>query len=326
MSVVLEGVHLYRSFGGKRKWLRQPKPKLHAVSDVSLQLYQGQTLGLVGESGCGKSTLARLLVGLDQPSSGSVYYQSRDLVDIKREDVRWLRRHIQFVFQDPLSSLNPRKTVRQILETPLRHLLDFTPSERQSRVQELMHALHLRPEFLDRYPHEFSGGQSQRIGIARALAAEPRVLILDEPVSALDVSVQAQILDLLRRLKAELSLTYLFISHDLAVVENLCDSVAVMYSGQLVESASRQQLFNNPKHPYTRVLLSSIPMAAPKKPSFVRLQGELPNPADAPRGCAFAPRCYRAQARCHESRPPLQSLTTPEWKVACFFPEDSHYR
>lgn len=323
MSVVLEGVHLYRSFGGRRKWLRQPKPKLHAVSDVSLQLHHGQTLGLVGESGCGKSTLARLLVGLDQPSSGSVYYQGRDLVELKREDVCWLRRHIQFVFQDPLSSLNPRKTVRQILETPLRHLLDLTPSERQSRVQELMHELHLSPEFLDRYPHEFSGGQSQRIVIARALAAEPRVLILDEPVSALDVSVQAQILNLLRRLKAELDLTYLFISHDLAVVENMCDSVAVMYSGRLVESASRQHLFRNPKHPYTRLLLSSVPMAGPQKAGTVRLRGELPDPADPPRGCAFAPRCYRAEARCHESQPPLQSLAAPGWKVACFFPEDT---
>lgn len=321
MSALLEGKQLTRIFGGKRTWLRQAKPRIHAVSAVDLQLYQGQTLGLVGESGCGKSTLGRLLVGLDQPSSGSVYYQGRDLATFKGKHIHWLRQHIQFVFQDPLSSLNPRKTVGQILETPLRHLLNQSPSERQARMRELMQAVHLDPAFLDRYPHEFSGGQTQRIGIARALAAQPQVLILDEPVSALDVSVQAQILNLLRRFKGELNLTYLFISHDLAVVENLCDRVAVMYLGRIVEAGSTQRLFSNPKHPYTQTLLASVPVIGQKKPRRLRVSAELLNPAEPARGCAFASRCYRAEALCNASQPPLRSVGEKGWKAACFFAE-----
>ena len=323
MNAILECSSLYQAFGGGRSLLGPPRPKIQAVSDVNLQIQRGQTLGIVGESGCGKSTLARMLVGLDQPTSGDIYIHGKDLHEEKRNNPRRLRQQIQFVFQDPLSSLNPRKTIRQILEAPLRHLLNKTPSQRQTRLQELMQAVNLRPEFLDRYPHEFSGGQSQRIGIARALAAEPEVMVLDEPVSALDVSVQAQILNLLRQLKQEFNLTYIFISHDLAVVENLCDSVAVMYLGRIVESAPRQQLFSNPKHPYTRVLLSSVPVAGQKKTNTVSLKGELPNPAAPPPGCAFAPRCYRAEAKCNESRPPLESQQETGRKVACYFAEDS---
>lgn len=326
MTALLACKHLTRTFAGKRKWLRQPKPTIHAVSDVDLHIQRGETLGLVGESGCGKSTLARMLVGLDPPSSGRIYFQGKDLIEIKRNNVRWLRQHIQFVFQDPLSSLNPRKTVRQILESPLQNLLKKTSSERQVRLQELMQAVNLHPEFLDRYPHEFSGGQSQRIGIARALAAEPQVLVLDEPLSALDVSVQAQILNLLRRLKQELNLTYVFISHDLAVVETLCDTVAVMYLGRIVESAPREQLFSHPRHPYTRVLLSSVPVAGQKKANILRLPGDLPpSPADPPSGCAFMPRCYRAEAKCGESPPPLEPVAEEERKVACYFAEDSDF-
>ena len=323
MNAILECSSLYQAFGGGRSLLGPPRPKIQAVSDVNLQIQRGQTLGIVGESGCGKSTLARMLVGLDQPTSGDIYIHGKDLHEEKRNNPRRLRQQIQFVFQDPLSSLNPRKTIRQILEAPLRHLLNKTPSQRQTRLQELMQVVNLRPEFLDRYPHEFSGGQSQRIGIARALAAEPEVMVLDEPVSALDVSVQAQILNLLRQLKQEFNLTYIFISHDLAVVENLCDSVAVMYLGRIVESAPRQQLFSNPKHPYTRVLLSSVPVAGQKKTNTVSLKGELPNPAAPPPGCAFAPRCYRAEAKCNESRPPLESQQETGRKVACYFADDS---
>ena len=331
MSAILECANLYQTFGGGRNLLGPPKPKIQAVSDVNLQIQHGHTLGIVGESGCGKSTLARMLAGLDQPSSGSIMFQGKELAQIKRDNARWLRQQIQFVFQDPLSSLNPRKTIRQILEAPLLHLLKKTPAEREARLQDLMQAVNLRPEFLDRYPHEFSGGQSQRIGIARALAAEPELMILDEPVSALDVSVQAQILNLLRALKQQFNLTYVFISHDLAVVENLCDTVAVMYLGRIVESAPRQALFSDPKHPYTKVLLASVPVAGQKKTNTVNLQGELPNPADPPPGCAFAPRCYRAEAKCSASRPSLEPLRDirqeEEWqegrKVACHFAEDS---
>jgi oligopeptide/dipeptide ABC transporter ATP-binding protein len=327
MSVILECSNLSQTFGGARQLLGPPKPKIQAVSNVDLQIRHGQTLGIVGESGCGKSTLARMLAGLDEPTTGSVRFQGKELSDVKRGSARWLRQQIQFVFQDPLSSLNPRKTIRQILEAPLVHLLNKTPAERQARLQELMQAVNLRPEFLDRYPHEFSGGQSQRIGIARALAAEPEVIILDEPVSALDVSVQAQILNLLRSLKQRFNLTYVFISHDLAVVENLCDSVAVMYLGRIVESAPRQALFSNPRHPYTRVLLASVPVAGQKKSNTVSLQGELPNPADPPPGCAFAPRCYRAEAKCNEKRPSLELIEKTggesNRKVACYFAEDS---
>jgi peptide/nickel transport system ATP-binding protein len=325
MSVILACKNLYQTFGGSRKLLGAPKPKIQAVSDVNLQIHHGQTLGIVGESGCGKSTLARMLVGLDQPTSGNIYFQDKDLLEIKRNNPRWLHQQIQFVFQDPLSSLNPRKTIRQILEAPLRNLLTKTPSERQDRLHELMQAVNLRPEFLDRYPHEFSGGQSQRIGIARALAAEPKVMILDEPVSALDVSVQAQILNLLRNLKQQFNLTYVFISHDLAVVENLCDTISVMYLGRIVESAPREELFSDPKHPYTRVLLSSVPVPGQKKTRSVSLQGELPNPADPPPGCAFAPRCYRAETKCSESRPSLTQLGDSSRQVACYFAEDSDF-
>ena len=325
MSAILECRSLYQSFGGGRKLLGTPKPLIQAVSDVNLQIHPGQTLGIVGESGCGKSTLARMLAGLDKPSSGCIYFQDKDLAALKRDNPLRLRQNIQFVFQDPLSSLNPRKTIRQILEAPLRNLLKKSPSERQKRLLELMQAVNLRPEFLDRYPHEFSGGQSQRVGIARALAAEPKVVILDEPVSALDVSVQAQVLNLLRQLKQEFNLTYVFISHDLAVVENLCDTVAVMYLGRVVETAPRKELFSNPKHPYTRVLLASVPIAGQKNKTMIRLQGELPNPADPPPGCAFAPRCYRAEANCHERRPLLEPWAEEGRKVACFFANDSDF-
>jgi len=323
MSAMLECKNLYQTFGGGNRLLGSAKPEIQAVSDVSLQIQAGQTLGIVGESGCGKSTLARMLAGLDNATSGSVCFLGNELSRLKRESPRHLPQHIQFVFQDPLSSLNPRKTIRQILEAPLRQLLNQNASQRQSRLQELMQAVNLRPEFLHRYPHEFSGGQSQRVGIARALAAEPKVIILDEPVSALDVSVQAQILNLLRQLKQQFNLTYVFISHDLAVVENICDTVAVMYLGRIVEYAPRQELFNDPRHPYTRVLLSSVPVAGRKNTAMIKLQGELPNPSDPPLGCAFAPRCYRAQARCSESRPVLETLEGENRKLACYFPEIS---
>ena len=314
--MILECKNLYQTFGGQRSLLGKARPRIQAVSDVSLATEAGTTLGIVGESGCGKSTLGRMLVGLDQATAGEVLFRGQPLSQLLRKNPASLRRQIQFVFQDPLSSLNPRKTVGEILAAPLKLLLHMPKDEREARIKELMQLVNLRPEFLDRYPHEFSGGQSQRIGIARALAAEAEVIVLDEPVSALDVSVQAQILNLLRQLKQKFNLTYIFISHDLAVVENLCDRVAVMYLGRVVEYAPRSELFSRPRHPYTRVLLDSVPVKGSKAGAHVSLKGELPNPADPPPGCAFEPRCRFAEARCRQSRPSLHSLDDRH-KVAC---------
>jgi len=259
-EAILEARHLVRVFGGGRTWYGARKPALRAVDDVSLAIERGRTLGVVGESGCGKSTLARMLVGLLPPSSGEIRLEGKPVHGLRGEARQTFHRTVQMVFQDPLSSLNPRKTVRQILEGPLEALLGMSRADRRRRVEELMRLVSLRPEFIDRYPHEFSGGQCQRIGIARALAVEPPLLVLDEPVSALDVSVQAQVLKLLRDLQARLGLTYLFISHDLAVVEALCDRVMVMNKGRVVEAADRRTLFKTPKDPYTKELLAAVPV------------------------------------------------------------------
>ena len=235
------------------------RPPLRAVDGVSIEVRRGRTLGVVGESGCGKSTLARMMVGLLQPTAGSIELDGRSVEELAREDRKALHRKVQMVFQDPLGSLNPRKTVRSILEAPLKALHGMDQKARRERVAELMSLVSLRAEFTERYPHEFSGGQAQRIGIARALAAEPELIILDEPVSALDVSVQAQVLSLLAELQKRLDLTYVFISHDLAVVETISDEVVVMYLGRIVERGSRERIFADPQHEYTRLLLSSVP-------------------------------------------------------------------
>lgn len=316
-GAIMETIGVYKRFGGGRSLIGAAKPTIHAVTDVSIRVQTGQTLGVVGESGCGKSTLARMLVGLDLPSQGEITFKGENLDALLKRDKIRFRRQVQFVFQDTLSSLNPRKTVRQILETPLKNLLNMPAPDRRQRVAQLMERVGLRPEFVERYPHEFSGGQAQRIGIARALAAEARLLVLDEPVSALDVSIQAQILNLLRQLKSELNLTFVFISHDLAVVENLCDTVAVMYLGRLVELADRQSLFARPLHPYTRLLLSSVPVPGKRAAAPVSLHGELPNPAAPPPGCPFASRCPQAVEKCSQTPPPLQDKADGR-KVACY--------
>ena len=233
--------------------------ELVAVRGVSFTVQRGATLGIVGESGCGKSTLARLIMGLEKPDDGEIFLQERDQDHWFMRDMQGYRRRIQYVFQDPIMSLNPRKTVAQLLELPLQNMTRLNREQRAARVQELMQLVNLRPEFLNRYPHEFSGGQCQRIGIARALATEPEILVLDEPVSALDVSVQAQILNLLKELQQRLGLTYLFISHDLAVIEILCDRVLVMYQGAVVEQGARTKIFGTPQHDYTKKLLASVP-------------------------------------------------------------------
>jgi len=264
-DVILEARDLSRHFGGGRRFPGGRAPVIKAVDGVSLTVERGRTLGVVGESGCGKSTLGRMLVGLLEPTAGTIRLDGKPVRGLSGVEKRAFHRKVQLVFQDPMSSLNPRKTVRQILEGPLEVLTSLGRQARRERVEELMALVALRPEFVDRYPHEFSGGQCQRIGIARALACEPALIVLDEPVSALDVSVQAQVLKLLRELQARLGLTYVFISHDLAVVENLCDDVMVMYFGKVVEYAPRRDVFRAPRHDYTRLLLGSVPVPGRKR-------------------------------------------------------------
>ncbi len=310
-TAALRARHISRRFVLERPAPWRPRPVLHALRDVSLDVPRGRTLGVVGESGCGKSTLARILVGLDSPSSGSV----------ERVDVPAGPGGVQYVFQDPVAALNPRKTVGTILEAPMRHLLGLDAAQRRERIARLIRDVGLSEQWLERYPHEFSGGQAQRIGIARALAAEAGVVVLDEPVSALDVSIQAQVLALLRELQRERGLTYVFISHDLAVVESLCDTVAVMYFGSVVEYASADNLFRAPRHPYTRLLLDSVPVPGRRLAPPPAADAELPDPLAPPPGCSFAARCPRAQDRCRREAPALASCPgDARALVACFFP------
>ncbi len=316
MTIALKTTDLAKSFEIGRRLLRPPKAVVHAVHPVSLEVQKGETLGIVGESGCGKSTLARMLVGLLPPSAGRIEIEGQAL---NSADPAAFGRLIQYVFQDPVSSLNPRKTIRQILEAPLRHLHGLTGARAAARIDELLDAVNLRREFLDRYPHEFSGGQAQRIGIARALAAEPRILILDEPVSALDVSVQAQVLNLLADLKARLDLTYLFISHDLAVVEAVSDRIAVLYFGSVVETGPAERVFAAPRHPYTKLLADSAPVVG--RPLGGAAAGELPDPLNPPPGCAFAGRCARATDRCRAEVPRLEPKEEGQF-AACHHPLD----
>jgi oligopeptide/dipeptide ABC transporter ATP-binding protein len=310
-----------RIFGGGRTLFGAKLPAVHAVQEISLDVRKGETLGIVGESGCGKSTLARLVAGLDKPTGGRIIFDGKDLVSEAKRDPRVLAKRIQYVFQDPMASLNPRKTIRSILEAPLKHLLRLDPEKREARLDELMEAVNLAPEFLDRYPHEFSGGQAQRIGIARALAADPELIVLDEPVSALDVSVQAQVLNILDDLKGQFDLTYIFISHDLSVVESVSDRVAVMYFGRIAETGTVKAVFGRPRHPYTRLLLQSAP--APGKAALVPEDAntELPDPYNPPPGCAFYARCPRGTDICRQSHPPVEpSGDDASHFSACYHP------
>jgi oligopeptide/dipeptide ABC transporter ATP-binding protein len=317
---VLETRELVKHFTGRKRLLAKQPPPLRAVQGVSLAVRRGQALGIVGESGCGKSTLAKMIMGLHPPTSGTVLLDGLDVSGIPRRE---FAQRVQFVFQDPYSSLNPRKTVRQTLEAPLRHLVGLDASARRARIADLLDLVGLRGEFADRYPHEFSGGQRQRVGIARALATNADVLLLDEPVSALDVSVQAQVLNLLRRLQDELELTYLFIAHDLAVVENLCDEVAVMYLGRVIEQAPAEVLFARPRHPYTHTLLSAIPAPGAQGERLrVAAPAGANGPAGVDDGCAFAPRCYRVEDRCEVERPLLERGRV-DHPVACHFADDT---
>ncbi|TPE53097.1 ABC transporter ATP-binding protein [Amaricoccus solimangrovi] len=313
---------LERVFGGGRTLFGRARPGVHAVREVTLDLRRGETLGIVGESGCGKSTLARMIVGLDRPTAGRITLDGRDLVAEARRDPRALARRIQYVFQDPVASLNPRRTIRAILEAPLRHLRGLDGAARGRRLADLMEAVNLAPEHLDRYPHEFSGGQAQRIGIARALAAEPDLIVLDEPVSALDVSVQAQVLNILDGLRERFGLTYVFISHDLAVIESVSDRVAVMYFGHLVEIGRVADVFARPRHPYTRLLLASVPAPGRAVAPPEEGEAELPDPYHPPPGCPFHARCPRRSDICLTAFPPRDSAPgRADHLSACYHPE-----
>ncbi len=310
---ITQGIILQRQVG----WVR-------AVDDVSFSVRRGETLGLVGESGCGKSTTGRALLQLYKPTAGSVNFLGKELTTLGGGELRKMRREMQMIFQDPYASLNPRMTVGSIIGEPLEIHGLARGKEKQERVQELLRVVGLNPYFANRYPHEFSGGQRQRIGIARALAVQPSFIVCDEPISALDVSIQAQVINLLEELQGQFNLTYLFIAHDLSVVRHISDRVAVMYVGKIVEITTRDHLYERPLHPYTKALLSAVPVPDPtveRKRQRMILTGDVPSPVNPPTGCRFHPRCPFAQELCREQEPELLEVEPDHW-VACHFWDD----
>jgi len=309
---------LVKNFPVKGGLLGREAHQVHAVDGVSFELSRGETLGLVGESGCGKSTTGRCLLRLIEPTSGEVWFDGQNITTLGRESMRRLCRDMQIIFQDPYASLDPRMTVGAIIgEALVIHKLTRSPGEYRDRIVELLETVGLNADHLRRYPHEFSGGQRQRIGIARALAVSPKLIVCDEPVSALDVSIQAQVINLLEDLQHKFDLAYVFIAHDLSVVEHISDRVAVMYLGRIVELASARELYTSPRHPYTEALLSAVPVPEPGlKRARIRLPGEMPNPIQPPSGCHFHPRCPKAFDRCKVESPQFKPVGEGHW-AAC---------
>ncbi len=325
---LLQVRHLKKYFPIRKGFFKRVVGQIRAVDDVSFHLYEGETLGLVGESGCGKTTTARCILRAVDPTDGEILFRTAagDVVDVARlgeDEMRPLRREMQMIFQDPFASLNPRMNLLDIVGEPLLVIEGIKDRrKRAERVAEMLELVGLRPEYMQRFPHAFSGGQRQRIVIARALVLRPRLVVADEPVSALDVSVQAQVLNLMMRLQQQLGLTYLFVAHNLSVVKHICDRVAVMYVGKIVEMASTEEIFFHPKHPYTTALLMAVPIADPSiRSAMIPLEGDVPNPADPPPGCHFHPRCPYAIELCRREPPTLQEIR-PEHFVACHRAEE----
>ena len=325
---LLQVRELTKHFPIRRGLLQRQVGAVQAVDGLTFDVHTGETLALVGESGCGKTTTGRMLTRLIEPSDGQIVFEGRDITHLSTARMRPLRRDVQMIFQDPFSSLNPRHTVGTIVGAPFRLQGIETPNGVKKAVQDLLELVGLNPEHYNRYPHEFSGGQRQRIGIARSLALKPKLIVADEPVSALDVSIQAQVINLLEDLQDELGLTYVVIAHDLSVVRHMSDRVAVMYLGKMVELAGRDALYARPMHPYTTALLSAVPIPDTQRRRHrerIRLQGDVPSPIDPPPACRFHTRCWKAQEVCRTVEPPLVELR-PDHRVACHFPENAPSR
>lgn len=319
---LLEVRNLKKYYSVKSGFLNKDRRSVKAVDGINLSVKQGEILGIVGESGCGKSTFGRSILRLIEPTSGEVIFEGTNICGLKKEEMRLKRREMQIVFQDPGALLNPRLTVGEIIGEPLEVFHICEGKEKEERIYKLMDLVGINRAYINRFPHEFSGGQRQRLGIARALAVNPKLIICDEPVSALDVSIRAQVLNLMKELKDKLNLTYIFISHDLSVVHHICDRVAVMYLGRVVEIADKKQIYENPVHPYTKALLSAIPMPDPEvKRERIILQGDVPNPADPPSGCHFHKRCPYAKKECSETVPPFVTVE-PGHQVLCWLAEE----